>query len=71
MPYCLMGAMQTCQRGLDETFTLATDASDVGLTSVLSTANGTIVEYARQILTKAEKKLCTVEKECLAILPKS
>ena len=41
-----------------DTFTLATDASDVGLEAVLSTANGAVVEYASRILTKAEKKLC-------------
>ena len=29
-----------------DTFTLATDASDVGLEAVLSTANGAVVEYA-------------------------
>ena len=51
-----------------DTFTLATDASDVGLGAVLSTANGAVVEYASRILTKAEKSYATIEKECLAIV---
>ena len=51
-----------------DTFTLATDASDVGLGAVLSTANGAVVKYASRILTKAEKSYATIEKECLAIV---
>ena len=51
-----------------DTFVLTTDASDTGIGAVLATARGTVVEYASRMLTAAEKKYATIEKECLAIV---
>ena len=51
-----------------DTFVLTTDASDMGLGAVLSTARGTVVEYASHTLTKTERNNYTIEKECLAIV---
>ena len=51
-----------------DTFTLTTDASDVGLGAVLSITNGAVVEYASRTLTQEERKYATIEKECLAIV---
>ena len=51
-----------------DTFVLTTDASEHGLGAVLSTSRGTVVEYASRALTVAEKKYCTSEQECLAIV---
>ena len=51
-----------------DTFTLTTDASDVGLGTVLSITNGAVVEYASRALTQEERKYATIEKECLAIV---
>ena len=49
-------------------FILTTDASDVGLGAILSTARGTTIEYASRTLTAPETKFSTIEKECLAIV---
>ena len=51
-----------------DTFVLSTDASDTGLDAVLSTARGTVVEYASRTLTKTEQSYSTTEEECLAIV---
>jgi len=51
-----------------DTFVLTTDASELGVGAVLSTSRGTVVEYASRSLTAAEKKYCTSEQECLAIV---
>ena len=52
----------------NDQFVLSTDASDDGLGAVLSTARGTVIEYASRSLSSAEKKYATTEKECLAII---
>ena len=50
-------------------FTLTTDASDVGLGTVLTTSRGTVIEFTSRALTSAEQKYTTSEKEeCLAII---
>ncbi|CAH8842890.1 unnamed protein product [Trichobilharzia szidati] len=48
-------------------FTVSTDASDYGIGAVLRQTDG-VVEYASRVLTLAEQKYSTVEKECLAIV---
>ena len=48
-------------------FVVSTDASDMGIGAVLKQKNG-IVEYANRVLTQAEQKYSTTEKECLAIV---
>ncbi|MBM6549298.1 reverse transcriptase/ribonuclease H family protein [Streptococcus dysgalactiae] len=50
-----------------QTFTVSVDASDTAIGAVLSQPDG-IVEYASRLLTDAEKKYSTTEKECLAIV---
>ena len=49
-------------------FILTTDASDIGLGAILSTKQGTVIEYASRTLTPTEKNYATIEKECLAIV---
>ena len=49
-------------------FTLTTDASGIGLGTILSTHHGTVIEFASRTLTSAEKNYATIEKECLAIV---
>ena len=51
-----------------DTFVLTTDASEHGLGAVLSISRGTVVKYASHALTATEKKYCTSEQECLAIV---
>ena len=51
-----------------DTFVLTTDPSDTGIGAVLTTAQGTVIGYASQTLTAAERKYGTIEKECLAII---
>ncbi|CAH8545954.1 unnamed protein product, partial [Dicrocoelium dendriticum] len=50
-----------------EKFTVAVDASNVAIGAVLSQPAG-VVEYASRVLTSAEQKYSTTEKECLAIV---
>lgn len=45
-----------------------TDTSDVGIAAILSTKQGTLVEFVSRVLTTAEKKYTTTEKEYLAIV---
>jgi len=52
----------------NDLFVLTTDASEVGLGTVLSTERGTIIEFASRALYAAETKYSTTEKECLAIV---
>ena len=49
-------------------FVLTTDASGVGIGAILSTKRGTVVEFASTVLSTAESKYSTIEKECLAII---
>ena len=51
----------------DERFLVSVDASDIGIGAVLSQPSG-IVEYASRVLTPAERKYSTTEKECLAMV---
>ena len=52
----------------NDQFILTTDASDTGLGAVLSTARGSVIEYASRTLSSTEKSYATTEKECLAII---
>ena len=50
-----------------EKFTVAVDASNYGIGAVLTQPSG-VIEYASRVLTSAEQKYSTTEKECLAIV---
>ncbi|CAH8639508.1 unnamed protein product [Dicrocoelium dendriticum] len=65
---CIAEAL-TCLRlpNPGEMFTVAVDASNVAIGAVLSQPTG-VVEYASRVLTGAEQKYSTTEKECLAIV---
>ena len=55
----------------DKDFVLATDASDAAVSAVLhQDVNGALapIAYHSQVLTPAERKYSTYEKECLAVL---
>jgi len=52
---------------LPNTPSRTTDASDVGLETILSTEQGTVIEYASWTLTSTEN-YATIEKEHLAIV---
>jgi len=55
----------------DRAFVLATDASDVAVSAVLhQDVNGVLapIAYHSRVLTAAERKYSTYEKECLAVL---
>jgi len=47
---------------------LTTDASNLGLGTVLSTSRQAVIEFASRALTFAKKKYTTSEKECLGIV---
>ena len=49
-------------------FVLTTDASEVRLGAVLSTRQGTTMEFTSRVLSPMETKYSTTEKECLAIV---
>ena len=51
----------------DERFLGPLDVSDIGIGAVLSQLSG-IVEYASLVLTPAERKYSTTEKECLSLV---
>nr|KAG5702720.1 hypothetical protein BaRGS_013357 [Batillaria attramentaria] len=60
-----------CLPNLSQTFTLQTDASDVGLGAVLlQERDGQLqpVSYASRKLNDAERRYATVERECLAVV---
>ena len=47
----------------NDQFVLTTDASDNGIGAILSTKQGTVVEYASRVLNSAEKKYTTTRRE--------
>ena len=49
-------------------YILTTDACDIGLGAILSTAQGKVIEYASWVFTPAEKNYATITKESLAIV---
>ena len=67
----LVSAPVLCYPNFHNTFTLTTDASDVGLGAVLTQeehGRERVVAYASRSLTKVERRYSVTERECLALV---